>query len=111
MFVRALFCTVARASEIAAWTEVHPAIWRLGQIAAGANVCASDVPDMARLWDAFLTPQDKAASATRGDRRFGFGERPALLMIDLYRWVFGDRPQPLLEAMQDWPGTCGLAGW
>ena len=49
-----------------------------------------------RLWDAFLTPQDKLTSATRGDRRFGFGERPALLMIDLYRWVFGDRPQPIL---------------
>jgi maleamate amidohydrolase len=66
---------------------------------------------MARIWDEFLTPQDKLASTTRGDRRFGFGERPALLMIDLYRWVFGDRPQPILEAIRDWPSTCGLAGW
>ncbi len=49
--------------------------------------------------------------AAAGDRRVGFGSRPALLLVDLYRWVFGDEPQPLLEAMQSWPGSCGLAGW
>jgi nicotinamidase-related amidase len=34
-----------------------------------------------------------------------------LLLIDLYRWVFGDRPQPLLDAIEEWPASCGLAGW
>ena len=34
-----------------------------------------------------------------------------LLLIDLYRWVFGDEPQPLLEATKDWPGSCGIAAW
>ena len=33
------------------------------------------------------------------------------LLIDLYRWVFGDKPQPLLEAVKDWPGSCGLVAW
>lgn len=66
---------------------------------------------MPRVWDAFLTAQDRAALAASPERRFGFGERPALLMIDLYRWVFGDRPQPLLEAITDWPSSCGLASW
>ena len=66
---------------------------------------------MTRVWDAFLSPQDKAALAGRPELRFGFGERPALLLIDLYRWVFGDRPQPLLDAINDWPSTCGMAGW
>jgi nicotinamidase-related amidase len=32
-------------------------------------------------------------------------------MVDLYRWAFGDTPEPLLEAMKTWPGSCGLAGW
>jgi nicotinamidase-related amidase len=41
----------------------------------------------------------------------GFGQRPALVLVDLYRWVFGDEPQPLLEAVKTWPGSCGLAGW
>ncbi len=64
-----------------------------------------------RVWDKFLTDQDRAAVAAAKDRRVGFGERPGLLLIDLYRWVFGDRPLPLLEAIQEWPSSCGLAGW
>src|SRR5512142_2463922 len=64
-----------------------------------------------RVWDRFLTEQDRAAVAQARDRRVGLGERPGLLLIDLYRWVFGDRPKPLLEAMREWPSSCGLAGW
>jgi nicotinamidase-related amidase len=47
----------------------------------------------------------------RPPRRRGFGEKPALLLIDLYRWVFGDKPEPILEAMKKWPSSCGLDGW
>ncbi|MPZ13832.1 MAG: isochorismatase family protein [Chloroflexi bacterium] len=64
-----------------------------------------------RVWDRFLSEQDRAHAAMRTHRTRGFGERPALLLIDLYRWVFGDAPQPLLEAAEAWPGTCGLAAW
>lgn len=64
-----------------------------------------------RIWERYLTEQDKAHLAKSGHRPKGFGSRPALLMIDLYRWVFGDRPQPLLEAIEEWPGSCGLAAW
>ena len=64
-----------------------------------------------RVWDRFLTEQDRAHLAMRGPRRIGFGEHPALLLIDLYRWVFGDQPEPLLEAVKTWPGSCGLAAW
>ena len=64
-----------------------------------------------RVWDRFLTDQDRAHLAMRGPRRIGFGEHPALLLIDLYRWVFGDQPEPLLEAVKTWLGSCGLAGW
>src|SRR5579859_2036854 len=64
-----------------------------------------------RVWDPFLTQQDRAHLALSPDRRIGFGRRPALLLIDLYRWVFGDEPRPLLEAVKTWPGSCGLAAW
>jgi maleamate amidohydrolase len=64
-----------------------------------------------RVWDKFLTQQDKAHLEGRSRRPVGFGERPALLLIDLYRWVFGDRQQPLVEAIQTWPGSCGPAAW
>ena len=65
----------------------------------------------ARVWDSFLTEQDRAHLAMSKHRDIGFGERPALLLIDLYRWVFGDKPEPLLEAIKTWPSSCGLAGW
>ncbi len=64
-----------------------------------------------RVWDRFLTEQDKAHLAASKHERVGFGQRPALLLIDLYRWVFGDKPEPLLEAIKTWPGSCGMAGW
>ncbi len=65
-----------------------------------------------RVWDAYLTEQDKAHVEYKGGPRTnGFGARPALLLIDLYRRVFGDRPQPLLEAVKEWPNSCGLAAW
>jgi maleamate amidohydrolase len=64
-----------------------------------------------RLWDRFLTEQDRSHLAMSTHRRIDFGKRPALLLIDLYRWVFGDKPEPLLEAIKTWPGSCGLAAW
>lgn len=64
-----------------------------------------------RVWDQFLTEQDKTAAAAKAHRGVGAGSRPALLLIDLYRWVFGDKPQPLLEQVKDWPSGCGLAAW
>jgi nicotinamidase-related amidase len=64
-----------------------------------------------RVWERFLTEQDKASIAGKQHKRIGFGQRPALLLIDLYRWVFGDKPEPLLEAIKTWPGSCGPAGW
>lgn len=64
-----------------------------------------------RVWERFLTDQDLAHLAKSEHREIGFGERPALLLIDLYRWVFGDKPQPIVEAVETWPASCGLVAW
>ena len=45
------------------------------------------------------------------ETRKGFRSRPALLCIDNYNAVFGDRPEPVLESMQRFPSSCGLAAW
>lgn len=66
---------------------------------------------MARVWDPYLTASDRAHLAIARDRRVGFGRKPALLLIDLYRAVFGDKPEPLMEAVKTWPSSCGMAGW
>ena len=65
-----------------------------------------------RVWDSFLTEQDRAhlaASPPKG--RYGFGRRAAVLSVDNYRKAIGDRPEPLLDAIRTWPGSTGLAGW
>lgn len=65
-----------------------------------------------RVWERYLSPQDKADIARRKRHNtVGFGQRPGLLLVDLYRAVFGDRPRPLLEVTDEWPASCGLAAW
>ena len=64
------------------------------------------------IWEPFLSPQDKSANG-RGQRRAerGIGSNPALLLIDVYSRVFGDRREPLLEAIERFPSSCGPAAW
>ena len=64
-----------------------------------------------RIWDPYLTRSDKDHLARAKDKRVGFGRKPALLLVDLYRAVFGDKPEPLLDAIKTWPSSCGMAGW
>ncbi len=64
-----------------------------------------------RVWDRFLTDQDRARAAIQPAIRKGAGTRPVLVLVDLYRWVFGDAPEPLLDAIKTWPGSCGPTAW
>ena len=65
---------------------------------------------VAHCWDDVIGPDERLIETRfQGNRRLG--SRPALLMIDCYRKVFGDRPEPLAEAIHQWPTTCGLHGW
>jgi nicotinamidase-related amidase len=66
------------------------------------------------VWDAFLTERDKQHMEVTGfgsRPRKGFGERPALLIIDDYYGVLGTKPEPILEAVKTWPMSCGEEGW
>jgi nicotinamidase-related amidase len=65
----------------------------------------------ARVWDRFLTERDQARSRLQPAVLKGGGMRPVLLLVDLYRWVFGDEPEDILVAIQRWPGSCGLDAW
>jgi len=68
---------------------------------------------MSRVWDRFLTDQDKAYDAARPrfSKKREFGRRPALILVDLYRCAFGDTPEPLLEAVVENRHHLGLAAW
>jgi nicotinamidase-related amidase len=63
-------------------------------------------------WDAFLTDRDRQLLAVWGKQgKDDFGERPALLVIDVYYGAVGHERKPILESIKDWPMSCGLEGW
>ncbi|MDQ0899288.1 isochorismatase family protein [Paenibacillus sp. V4I7] len=68
---------------------------------------------MAKLsWEHFFTEQDKAHDATWGKKELaGFGEKPALVLIDIYYSVLGFKREPILESVKTWPMSTGLEGW
>jgi maleamate amidohydrolase len=64
------------------------------------------------IWNKFLTERDKAVFAAGGfGARAGFGQRPALLVIDV-NWAFcGERPEPIIESIKRWRTSCGEEAW
>jgi len=62
------------------------------------------------VWEDLLDDEIRTVMAHYEARR-GFSSRPALLCIDNYNAVFGDRPEPLLQAIKRFPSSCGLAAW
>src|SRR5881398_3661314 len=64
------------------------------------------------IWNRFLTERDKQVFAAAGyGARAGFGQRPALLVIDVNYNFCGDRREPILESIKRWRNSCGAEAW
>ena len=65
-----------------------------------------------RIWNRFLTEQDKEVYDRSGfGAKAGFGERPALLVIDVNYNFCGNRREPILESIQKFHNSCGENAW
>ncbi len=64
-------------------------------------------------WDPYLSPRDREHMARGAAKKapFGFGTKPALLVIDDYYSVLGLERLPFFESIEKWPGSTGLEGW
>jgi nicotinamidase-related amidase len=63
-------------------------------------------------WEPYLSERDKKHDELWGKKEpYGFGKKPALLLIDIYYSVLGLKREPLFESMKTWPGSTGLEGW
>lgn len=63
-------------------------------------------------WDDALTERDKKVFALSGfGKRAGFGQRPALLVIDMNYNFVGDKPEPILKSIERYRNSCGEEGW
>ena len=67
---------------------------------------------MTQDWKRFLNQRDRDVLRALGfGARMGFGQRPALLIIDTNYEFCGERPLPILESIKQWRGSCGEEGW
>jgi len=65
-----------------------------------------------RVWDEYLTELDQEVFAASGYGSFlGFGERPAILIVDVNYAFTGDKDEPLLDSIKKWHNSCGPRGW
>ncbi|MFC0335779.1 isochorismatase family protein [Paenibacillus sepulcri] len=63
-------------------------------------------------WEKYFSERDKQHNRLTGKKEpAGFGEKPALLLIDIYYSVLGTKREPIFESMSSWPGSTGLEGW
>lgn len=67
---------------------------------------------MPRIWEPFLSERDRQVFEAAGyNACAGYGERPALLIIDVNYAFCGERPLPILEAIKTWRTSCGEDAW
>jgi nicotinamidase-related amidase len=65
-----------------------------------------------RIWDKFLTEQDKAVYAAAGYGALAaWGKRPALIVIDVNYAFTGESSMPILESIKKWRAACGEDAW
>jgi hypothetical protein len=54
-------------------------------------------------WEPYLSERDREHDKLWGKKDlFGFGEKPALVLIDIYYSVLGLERQPIFESMKMW---------
>ncbi|MBI2831886.1 MAG: isochorismatase family protein [Chloroflexi bacterium] len=65
------------------------------------------------VWDDVITERDKLVynAAGFGQKRIGFGQKPALIIIDVTYAFVGDKPEPIMESIKRFPNSCGEEGW
>jgi nicotinamidase-related amidase len=63
-------------------------------------------------WDDLLTERDQEVFAKSGyGKRAGFGQLPAVLVIDMNYNFVGDKPEPILKSIERFRNSCGEEGW
>lgn len=63
-------------------------------------------------WVELVPSEVKEIYAKAGfGRRLGFGQRPAVLVVDMQYNQLGDRPEPVLDSIERYPLSAGEIGW
>lgn len=64
------------------------------------------------LWDGLISDEEREVYRKAGyGRRRGFGTRAALVVVDMEYNFTGERPEPVLDAVEQFRDSCGLYAW
>ena len=67
---------------------------------------------MGMPWDDVVSEDDRRIFEVAGwGKRAGFGERPAVLVIDVNYNFCGDTEEPVLDSIKKWRYACGPQAW
>jgi nicotinamidase-related amidase len=67
---------------------------------------------MANPWDGVVSDEEQRDYKAAGfGRPGGLGKRPALIVIDVQYRTTGTKPMPFLEAIKEFPTSCGEVAW
>ena len=67
---------------------------------------------MSKPWSHIVPPDDiKVYDAAGWGHSTGIGRNPALLVIDVQFRTTGTRPMPILDAIAEYPTSCGQVAW
>ena len=65
-----------------------------------------------RIWDKYIPAAEREFYKQAGfGGTTGFGQRCALLVIDVQNRTVGSKPMPVEEAVKEYPMSCGEYGW
>jgi nicotinamidase-related amidase len=65
-----------------------------------------------REWQTYFPEEDRKIYESGGySKKQPLGRKPALLIIDVIMSFTGTRPMPVLEAIKEFPTSCGQAAW
>lgn len=65
-----------------------------------------------RKWEKIIPAAEREIYRRGGyGRRLEFGKRPALLLVDITHAFTGTRPMPILQAIREFPSSCGMRAW
>ena len=65
-----------------------------------------------KRWEEIFTEADRALleKFARGERQ-SFGERPALIIVDVVKSFLGSKPASALDSAKEYRTSCGATGW
>jgi maleamate amidohydrolase len=64
------------------------------------------------IWDDIIPSEDQLIYERAGwGKPVGFGQRPAVLIVDVIYNFVGEPEEPILESIERWRYSCGTIGW